>query len=292
MGRGKKTITREAQNMLPILAEWKGQLTHGQPAPGSHPAPGMLLSGRKGQVFCWSPFGKALLPGACNGQTDHNYNVCIAGQTGSGKSVFMNELMLTVLGVGGRVFVLDYGRSFKKSCLLLGGQHIELDVRFPISLNPFTKIPADETPDSQALREEMLAILRPLFQVMAAPTTGTSDLQNAYLEQAIRQVWDLKQNQAEVTDVHQLLMQSPSSDGRDVGQMLYSFTQSGIYGKFFDGPASVNLSDTLVVMETDHLRNHPDLMAVLVQMMILQINQTMASWRPASWRPASWRPAS
>ncbi|KJV76091.1 conjugative transfer TraC domain protein, partial [Orientia tsutsugamushi str. UT76] len=37
--------------------------------------------------------------------------------------------MLSVLGVGGKVFVLDYGRSFKRTCLILGGRYIEFDMK-------------------------------------------------------------------------------------------------------------------------------------------------------------------
>lgn len=52
----------------------------------------------------------------------------------------------------------------------------------------------------------------------------------------------------------------------------------GLYTSEMDGSELIQaMSAPLVVIETDHLRNHPDLMAVLVQMMILQINQTMAT---------------
>ena len=120
LGKARRTITRESQNMLPILGEWKGQTT-----------PGMILVGRRGQPFFWSPFGKALVQ-SDDMVTSHNYNVCIAGSMGSGKSVLMNELMTNVLSVGGRVIVLDKGRSFKNTCLLLGGQHIEFNTRTPL----------------------------------------------------------------------------------------------------------------------------------------------------------------
>ncbi|KJV70987.1 ftsK/SpoIIIE family protein [Orientia tsutsugamushi str. UT76] len=68
---------------------------------------GMLLAGIRGQIMYWSPFGGALLP-ALNKHgvaPNENFNLCIAGVPGSGKSVFMQELMLSVLGVGGKVFV-------------------------------------------------------------------------------------------------------------------------------------------------------------------------------------------
>lgn len=263
--KAKKTITKEAQNMLPILGEWKGQR-----------APGMPLVGRRGQLFFWNPFGEALLPGATNAQTDHNYNVCIAGQSGSGKSVFMNELMATVMGVGGKVFVLDLGRSFKKTCQILQGQHVEFDIRLPISLNPFTHIPEGYDAESTVIREEMLAMVAPIFQVMAAPKQGTSDLENAYLEQAIRHAWERAGPQSCVDTVKEFLDQHADKVANNLGQTLYPFSSAGSYGHFFNQPANASFQERLVVIETDHLRNYPSLMAVVVQMLIIQINQEMS----------------
>ena len=264
MGKAKKSITKESQNLLPIVAEWKGQS-----------APGIPLYGRRGQFFFWNPFGEAFLPGS-KAQTDHNFNVCIAGQSGSGKSVFAQELMMNILSVGGRVFVLDYGRSFKKSCQLMKGQHIEFDVRDPMSLNPFTHIPTGTTPEDHANREEMLACLKPTIQAMAAPREGTGDLQNAFIEKGIRHAWETKGQQADVDDIQDYLLNCRSNVARDLGQTLYSFSSKGVYGKFFRGEAEANLTADFVVIETDHLRSHPDLLTVLVQMVIIQIHQTMA----------------
>ncbi len=265
MGKAKETMTREAQNMLPLLAEWKGQQ-----------APGMMFCGRRGQLFFWNPFSHAFLPNAKNAQTNHNYNICIAGQTGSGKSVFMNELMTTILGVGGHVFVLDMGRSFKKTCHILGGQHIEFGMTSSLCLNPFSHIPLGDSKQEEDDRTEMLGLLRSMFQVMAAPKTGTNDLQNAYLEQGIRDAWKRKKNKATVTDVQKYLKSRSEQAAHDLGQMLFSFTKTGMYGRFFEGTANASFDRSLVVIETDDLRNQPELMAVIVQMMILQINQMMS----------------
>lgn len=144
LGRGKKTISSESKVLLPIVGEWKGDLS----------SPGMLLTGRRGQIMYWSPFGSALLPAVKSHNTapNENFNLCIAGVPGSGKSVFMQELMLSILGVGGKVFVLDYGRSFKRSCLLLGGIYIEFDVKSPVSINPFSKVPEDASEQSNEAR--------------------------------------------------------------------------------------------------------------------------------------------
>jgi conjugal transfer ATP-binding protein TraC len=265
LSKAKKTVTKEAQNLLPLLGEWKGQAQ-----------PGMPLIGRRGQLFFWNPFAQSFLPEAKNAQTDHNFNVCIAGAPGAGKSVFMNELMANVMGVGGKVFVLDLGRSFKKACQILEGRHIEFDLRYPTSLNPFTHIPEGNTDKEIEDREEMLATVCPIFQVMAAPKNGTSDLEDAFLDQAVRWSWDKYHSKGSVDTVREFLTNHKDLVANRLGETLSSFASNGSFGHFFNKPANTNLKENLIVIETDNLRSYPSLMAVAVQMLIVQINQEMA----------------
>ena len=134
LGRAKKTLMSEAQNMLPIVGEWKGQS-----------APGMPLVGYHGQLFFYNPFDGFLLPGRELSNNSSSYNICISGTMGSGKSVVGEEIVATVRGVGGRVFILDKGESFKNLCISCGGHHINFSVSSKISLNPFTHIPAGDS---------------------------------------------------------------------------------------------------------------------------------------------------
>ena len=260
MSKAKKTITKEAQNMLPILGEWKGQS-----------APGIPLMGRRGQLFFWNPFSTAFLPGSLMAQTTEDYNVCIAGAPGSGKSVLMNEMMATVMGVGGKVFVMDMGRSFKKTCQILGGQHIEFDIATPMSINPFTHITQEERS-----REEELAAVIAIFKAMAAPQHGTTALEDSYIEQAVRYSWERYGSKGSVDTVKEFLDNHADLAATNLGQTLYSFSSSGSFGHFFNKPANASLKERLVVIETDDLRHYPSLMAVVVQMLIIQINQEMA----------------
>ena len=268
LGKAKRTLTRESQNLLPILGEWKGQ-----------PTPGMVLIGRRGQPFFWSPFGKALVK-SHDMQTNHDYNLCIAGTMGSGKSVLMNELMTNILSIGGRVIVLDKGRSFKNTCLLLGGQHIEFNLQRPLSLNPFTHIP--EGNDKNALRDEgaegkeMLSLLNPLIQMMASPLIGTTDAQDNYIAKAINGVWEKKRSRGSIDDIATFLSSQENKEAQDVDHLLHQFTRGGDYGCFFNDPANVDLNRSLVVIETDDLRNHPKLLPVVIQMLIIQVNQLIA----------------
>lgn len=115
IGRGKQTVSGESKALMPIIGEYKGDLN----------APGLLLTGRRGQIKFFSQFGGELAPHLSSGSGGdlENYNVCVAGVSGSGKSVLMQEMMLSTLGIGGKVFVLDYGKSFDKLCQVLGGNY-------------------------------------------------------------------------------------------------------------------------------------------------------------------------
>lgn len=264
IGRGIKTVSGEAKALLPIVGEWKGDVR----------SPGMVLKGRRGQIMYWSPFGPVLIPKeGTQPQSNENFNLCIAGVPGSGKSVFMQELMLTVLGVKGKVFVLDYGRSFKRTCQILGGTYIEFDLKSPLSLNPFSEV--SEDPEDFEAREDALSGISSVLSTMAAPLKGTDDLQNAVLQKALRQTWQKKGQKTEITDIANWLLSQEEDYAKDLGNMLFPFTDQGIYGAFFKGKAGVSLKSQIVVIETDHLRNVPALLSVVVQMMIVQINQSM-----------------
>lgn len=134
----KTTLSTESANLLPLQGEWKGTKS-----------PGMLFVGRRGQLFSWSPFDNE----------EGNYNVSVVGKSGSGKSVFMQELVSSTLGQGGQVFVLDVGRSFEKTAKLLEGEFIEFTPQSSICINPFSSLPIDNPLET----DDALVMLKTVF---------------------------------------------------------------------------------------------------------------------------------
>lgn len=246
----KTTLSTESANLLPLQGEWKGTST-----------PGMVLAGRRGQVFTWSSFDN----------NAGNYNVCVVGRSGSGKSVFMQELMTATLGLGGRVFVLDVGRSFEKTCFLLEGQFIEFSPHKPLCLNPFTTIPTD----NDEVASDALAMLKSVLILMAAPNHGVDDKGSALLEQAMLEVWEKHKNESTITKISTWLINQNDTKAKDLGQMLYPYTDKGTYGRYFNGKSNVNLDNPLIVIELEELKERKDLQAVVVQMMIINITNQM-----------------
>lgn len=242
----KTTLSHEPTNLLPIQGEWQGTAS-----------PGMLLTGRRGQIFFWDPFDNEA----------GNYNLCVVGKSGSGKSVFMQELMAATLGRQGRIFVLDVGRSFERTARLLGGTFIEFSTHSPVCINPFSTIPLD---DKEAITDA-LAMLKPVVALMAAPLMGTNDLENALIEKAIRSSWDKKANDATVQDIADFLLEDSNPKAQSLGQMLYPYTEQGSFGRFFCGKANIDLKAPLVILELEELKERKDLQSVIIQMVILQI---------------------
>ncbi len=66
--------------------------------------------------------------------------VAIAGTSGSGKSLLLNEIAAAYLGTGAKVWIIDVGRSYEKACRNFGGSFIEFTEHAPLSLNPFTVV--------------------------------------------------------------------------------------------------------------------------------------------------------
>jgi conjugal transfer ATP-binding protein TraC len=242
----KTTLSTEASNLLPMQGEWKGTATLG-----------ILLGGRRGQLMSWYPFDNQA----------GNYNVCVVGRSGAGKSMFMQELMSTTLGFGGRVFVMDVGRSFENTCQSLSGQFIEFKANTPLCLNPFSTIPTDNL----EVIQDALAMLKSVLILMAAPTKGVDDLEASLLEQAIKEAWDKDQQNANITKVAEWLANHADPKANDLSVMLYPFTESGSYGRFFNGKSNVNLDNPLVVVELEELKQRRDLQGVIVQMFIINV---------------------
>jgi conjugal transfer ATP-binding protein TraC len=288
----RTTISVESANLVPQQAEWKGTKT-----------PAILFGGRKGQVIQFCPFDNMA----------GNYNVTVVGRSGAGKSVFMQELMASTIGLGGRVFVLDVGRSFEKTCYMLGGQFIEFrqrDIGFDGGSSAAQA--AVETPetedlyqkkkiatrvaklqqsgqgsalclnpfssldvDNQEAVEDTLAMLKSVIQMMAAPINGVNDKGAALLEQATNEAFRKNGNKTTITDIANYLLSLKDQQANDLGQMLYPYTVSGVHGKYFNGESNVNLDNNLIVIELEELKEKKDLQSVVVQMMVINITNKM-----------------
>jgi conjugal transfer ATP-binding protein TraC len=257
--RMKRVSTKTSANavhLAPLIAEWQGTGT-----------PVLLFGGRRGQIMQIDVFDNPA----------GNYNVAIAGTSGSGKSLLLNEIAAAYLGTGARVWIIDVGRSYEKACRNFGGSFIEFTEQAALSLNPFSLV--------EDIDEDM-ELLQPLLAQMVSPREALDGFQYSTLGAAIKKVWKAKGRAMTVTDIHALLATgrlddepTPSADGdrrlKDLAAMLHPYTRDGAYGKYFDAEASIDFSADFIVLELEELKAKKDLQTVVLLIVMYRITREM-----------------
>ncbi len=242
----RTTTSSECSALVPLQGEWMGT-----------PTPGLLLSGRRGQLINWNPFDNKA----------GNYNTVVVGRSGSGKSVFMQDLLLSCLGIGAKVYVLEVGRSFEKLCHLLEGQYIQFAKESPLCLNPFTNISLIDAEE----RDTAFSFIKSVISTMAAPVDGTSDYENALIEKGVRAAWETRQQEATITDVALWLRSQQDKQAQTLGVMLTPYTKEGVYAKYFEGKNNIDFTNPMVLIELEELKEKKDLQSVVIQLFIMTI---------------------
>lgn len=188
--------------LLPILSTSKGTKSSG-----------LTLISRNGQLMNYSLFDSST-----------NFNLCIAAQSGSGKSFVVNELILSYLAKGAQIFVIDVGRSYQKLTSFLNGSFLCFDGKTDIDLNPFSHI-SNFNDDADMLVD--------ILAVMISEKDRLSSFQLAELKR-ITGLLFMKHGQSMTIDLlADELLGMEDSRISDMGKQLHAFTSSGTYGSFF-----------------------------------------------------------
>lgn len=273
--RLKNTVTWSVANIAPLQGEWKGMSDTS-----------MLLFGRSGQPFGYNPFSN----------NQGNYNEVVAGRSGSGKSVYMQERILGILRGGGNVFVIDDGRSFENSCKILGGQFVEFSGDQKLVLNPFSFIDEKKFGSSygikllydindqkqESYRGEVINLLKSIIGRMCKGGEELDRIEESYINQAIISVWEKKGKNAVIDDVCDYLSSCMDKRAVDLAIMMEAFSSRGPYGYMFNGPATLSLENSYTVFELRELQNKPDLQSVVFNVLVYMVTERMQGSRDIS----------
>jgi conjugal transfer ATP-binding protein TraC len=242
--RYRTFATRQVAPLLPLFGDWKGT---GNAV--------MNFISRNGQLMNVDLFDSGT-----------NYNVVIAAQSGAGKSFFTSNMITNYLSIGGKVWVIDVGRSYLKLSETYDGDFVHFGKDSDICLNPFQLVKNfDEESD----------ILTGLVSAMAAPTEKLSDQQVSNLKRIMKELWIEHGNEMTIDLIHERMLASEDRRLKDVGEQLYSFTSKGDYGKYFVGQNNVSFQENFTVLELDDLQGREHLMQVVLLQLIYQIQQDM-----------------
>jgi conjugal transfer ATP-binding protein TraC len=126
-----------------------------------------------------------------------------------------------------------------------------------------------------AFAGDALAMLKSILIMMAGPSHGVDDKGASLIEQAMLETWSVHKTNSTISLIADWLTAHSDAQARDLGQMLFPYTKHGTYGRFFNGPNTVNFKNNLVVVELEELKERKDLQSVVVQMVIINITNQM-----------------
>lgn len=240
--RYKTMTSKELPVLLPIFGEWKGTGT-----------PHVALISRNGQFMTMSLHDSST-----------NKNAVIAAESGSGKSFLLNEIILSYMSEGARVWVIDAGKSYKKLCDSLNGEFVQFGEDSNICLNPFQTI--------ETWEEEEDGIVS-LVGAMASADGNLSDFQISELKRTMKLLWDRKGQGMTVDDIRAACLANEDRRVQDIGAQLYAFSSEGAYGRFFVGQNNARFLNPFTVLELDELQGRKHLRQVVLLQLIFQIQR-------------------
>jgi len=242
--RYKTMATRHVIPLLPVFGDWGGTGT-----------PVLQFVSRNGLPMAVSLF-----------DSENNYNCCIAAQSGSGKSFLTNDIISSYLSIGGRLWVIDVGRSYQNLCAQYGGEFVHFGSDSAVCLNPFPLV---------VDYEEEADMLASLVAAMAAPTQSLTDFQFSAVKRVMHDLWREVGKAMTVDDIAARLLMESDRRLMDVGDQLYPFTSRGEYGRFFVGENNVTFRSRFSVLELEELKGRAHLQQVVLLQLIYQIQYDM-----------------
>lgn len=247
-------VTTNAGALAPIHGEYVGGKI-----------PHMLLVGRRGQPQYWSMFQNS----------EGNHNVAVIGKSGSGKSVFLQELCLALSGSDAHVIVIDDGRSFEHTCKAVGGRFIEFNLQSGLSVNPFKMIDAHFAEEDEDYLVDCLSMLKSIIGQMCRNESHLSDSERGVIDLTVNVVWSDRATNGTVDDIIEGLNAEQTGVGAQLAMALSPFGSKGTYGRFFVGSNNIDLTNKLTVFELSDLASRDELRSVILTSIMFLSSQKM-----------------
>jgi len=231
----------------------------------------MLLLGRRGQPFLWSPFANA-----ADGAGGGNHNVAVIGSSGSGKSVFMQDMAGGLRGAGCDVMVLDDGRSFENTCRIQSGQFVEFTLNSGLCLNPFSMFDHELADRDEEYRDECRESIRALVLQMArGAARNISKEEVGAIAMSVNAVWGAKGADAGIDDVAQHLAETQGEMGKAMRLAMSEYIAGGSYYSLYNGPCTLSIDNPFTVFELSPIESKKELRAVVILGLLILIRQRM-----------------
>lgn len=236
-----------AVQYMPLISDWSGV------------GRGILLPTLRDQFALIDPFCDAL---------GTNYNIAITGTAGSGKSFFIQMLMLNILFNNGDVFIVDVGGSYQKLCEVLGGVYLEYE---NLAMNPFTYV-EDIAND--------IGFITDLYALLSNPSGATDD-DKGTIRRAILDAFEKTKNDTLVDNVKEALLNLYQLDkesfpsAKIIAKNLEPFCVNSEHGKPFNAKSKLSPDARFIVTDLRAIKDHKSIRAPVLLLILAQYKKRM-----------------
>jgi conjugal transfer ATP-binding protein TraC len=256
LAKVKSLITWNCTNIAPLQAEYRGAVND----------PCLMLFGKRGQPLFWNPY-------YC--EDGGNYNTVITGKSGSGKSVFIQDLAASIRGIGGTVFVIDNGESFRNSGKLQEASIIKVNKK--TSINPFTMFDWNNVLIDKDYQTDIVNFFSCLVSQIVRPINPINEDEIAIINMAVKKSMEMGRKGTLKIIKDNLLKVVSNEKQKELAESLtLSFNVFlDKYGDYFEGESSVVMDSKMMIFEMSNLEGHgqEDLKAVIMMNIMFLITQ-------------------
>src|SRR5204863_7119906 len=87
--------------------------------------------------------------------------------------------------------------------------------------------------------------------------------------------WYEHGNKTTISTVANWLKNQEAKACQDLSHLLYPFTKEGMYGRYFEGEANINLDREFIVLELQALEKMKVLRRIVMMLLMFQVSQVM-----------------
>ena len=201
-----------------------------------------------GQIFSLNPASSGLA----------NYNWLVSGTSGSGKSFFVNSLLLQSQSLNPRIFIIDVGGSYNKLTRFLGGNSLNFDTRAEFSLSPFF-LPKAKDPIEESKRREHIQLV--FWEMLRDETKLPTIEEKAVLKEVLMPYFEA--DLLPKRPVTQIRDQLKARGAERLALLLDRWCAPSFYGNYLDSSNVVSFDSPIMTFDLKGLNDFSDLSRVV-----------------------------
>ncbi|MDI3255159.1 hypothetical protein [Pseudacidobacterium ailaaui] len=251
-GKDKRDIdvlSANAADLMPVEMPWEG----------TPQTPAMLFATPYRQLVPYSPFDPS----------HENANAIIAATSGAGKSMLVQQMLLTMGRQDIRVSILERGDSYYYTVKYMGGEMIAMSLDSEMTINPFDLEPGQTEPS-----RDHLAFLRGLVRHMVGKAVRDEEILDSVITSCILSAYQRARMRTEehrkvplLSDVKEDLEayidprrnEYVEQEAHVAAVKLSNWVGEGIYASLFDRYTTVDMRQPWLYFNIEKLKDDPRL---------------------------------